>query len=225
MWRVVYACDVGSTRTDRRRRGQSGFGWARAVTPERVEGGTSIDDLAVRIGEDMRAGCSIALGFEAPVFIPVPESSSDLCRGRAGEGARSFAAPAGLAVTALGLHQAAWVLRAIVDARRGHRFLQQASDWPCSGPALFCWEAFVSEAAHSADHVRDAATAVVAFIAAEADLSAATAVRAERPLSLIGAAALWSGWAEEMEELRAETAVIRPQTAYTGSIASSRSRS
>lgn len=216
--RVVYACDVGSTRTDGRRRGGSGFGWARAESPDRVEGGTSIDDLVACIREDMRAGRSIALGFEAPQFIPIPESSGELCRGRAGEGARSFAAPAGLAVTALGLHEAAWVLNAVRDARQGHRFLQGPSDWPHDGPALFCWEAFVSEAAHSADHVRDAATAVVAFMHAEDDLASATTVRAERPLSLIGAAALWSGWTVELAALHQQGPVIRPSAGYLGRV-------
>jgi hypothetical protein len=160
----------------------------------------------------------VALGFEAPLFIPVPTDAASLCRGRTSEGSRSFAAPAGLAVAALGLHQAAWVLSALRDGHDHVCFAQLASEWPAKEQTLFCWEAFVSGAAHSDDHVRDAATAAVSFIEAEADLRAATEVHAEQPLSLIGAAALWSGWASDAATLRVETAVIRPSTPFVGAI-------
>jgi hypothetical protein len=214
--RVAYACDVGSTRSDGKRGAQSGFGWARAERADDVEGGRSITRLVAAVAHDLSLGRSVALGFEAPLFIPVPLDAANLCRGRAGEGSRSFAAPAGLAVTALGLHQAAWVLAALRETPHRPRFAYRSSEWPSDTPTLFCWEAFVSGPAHSDDHVRDAATAVVAFLAAESDLAAATTVHAERPLSLIGAAALWSGWVTDSDVLHAATAVIRPSTAFAG---------
>lgn len=220
--RVVYAADVGSTRTDGKRRAGSGFGWARLGKDGEVEGCASIVDLATAVAADLAAGCSVALGFEAPLAIPVPTEAPDLCRGRAGEGSRSFAAPAGLAVATLGVHQAAWVLarvRSLLGPDASNvRFSQAGADWQRGERTLICWEAFVSGAAHSADHIRDAATAVVAFAAAEADLDTASAVHAARPLSLIGAAALWSGWLADPACLHAEPVVIKPATPFTGPI-------
>jgi hypothetical protein len=216
--RVVYACDVGSTRTDGRLRPQPSFGWARADRADDITGGRSISCLVKAVAQDLSLGRSVALGFEAPLFIPIPRGAENLCRGRTSEGSRSFAAQAGLAAAALGLHQAAWVLAALRDAPHPHRFAQRASEWPSDVATLFCWEAFVSGPAHSEDHVRDAATAVASFLAAEADLSATTIVHAERPLSLIGAAALWSGWARNADALHSETAVIRPGAPYAGAI-------
>ena len=141
-------------------------------------------------------GHSIALGFEAPLFIPVPNASSDLSRGRKNEGSPSWAAPPGLTVASLGLHQAAWLLRSIA---RGYvspvDFRLAPTAWPPTTRAttLFCWEAFVSGAAHSSSHIQDAATAAMAFVDQERGLAEATTVTADNPLSLIGAAALWSG--------------------------------
>jgi hypothetical protein len=49
--------------------------------------------------------------------------------------------------------------------------------WPPhrGGAILFCWEAFVSGAAHGETHLDDATTAVIEFLAMELDLAAATA--------------------------------------------------
>lgn len=185
-------------------------------------GGRSIASLSAAIADDLRAGRAVALGLEAPLAIPVPLGAADLSRGRENEGSRSWAAPFGLAVASLGLHQAAWLL-ADVRASLGEtaaavRFAHLAEDWPCPDPTLFCWEAFVSGAAHSGDHVRDAATAVHAFAAAEGDLRAASTVGAVRPLSLIVAAAMWSGWPCAADALRTQPAVIRPLFPYDGAI-------
>jgi len=74
-------------------------------------------------------------------------------------------------------------------------FETDARSWPPSEThlILFCWEAFVSDKAHGRKHVQDAATAAMTFLSAESNLAGATTIVAERPLSLIAAAALWSG--------------------------------
>ena len=73
---------------------------------------------------------------------------------------------------------------------------------------LFCWEAFVSGRAHSDTHVYDAATAATCFSLNERNLAQANAVTAERPLSLIGTVALWSGWTDDLAILHNSTLVI-----------------
>ncbi|HMD99633.1 MAG TPA: GntG family PLP-dependent aldolase [Terriglobia bacterium] len=216
--RVIYAVDIGSTRCEAGR--TPNFGWARVdpVDPSSVVGSSDIGKLADRIIRDLQNEQSVALGFEAPLFIPVPAESSALCYGRKNEGSRSFAAPAGLAVATLGLHQVAWILRRIADSCGDSIELKTgAESWPPSEshPILFCWEAFVCEKAHGT-HLQDAATAAMAFLSAESNLADATTITTERPLSLLGAAALWSGLATDTAVLRQPTVVIRPSEPFAG---------
>lgn len=221
MSRVIYAVDVGSTRCKPGR--TPNFAWARveAVDPRRVVGSSDIDKLADRIVRDLQERQSVALGFEAPLFIPVPTLSSALCYGRSNEGDRSFAAPPGLTVATLGLHQAAWILRRVADSCGSSiEFETDARSWPPSEgrPILFCWEAFVAKSAHGRTHVQDAVTAAMAFLMAENNLAGATTIVAERPLSLIAAAALWSGLATDTNVLHRHTVVIRPDESFAGDV-------
>src|SRR5205823_3673155 len=74
---------------------------------------------------------------------------------------------------------------------------------------LFLWEAFVTDRAKAATHVDDAAVAVAAFREALPDPTKANAVTADRPLSLLGAALLWSGATDDLDVLRAPCLVIK----------------
>lgn len=221
MSRAIYAVDIGSTRC---KAGQTpNFAWARVdpVDPKFVEGSSDIGKLADRIVRDLQNRQSVALGFEAPLFIPVPAEASALCHGRKNEGSRAFAAPAGLAVATLGLHQAAWILRRIADScGDAIEFETRAGSWPPSNShqILFCWEAFVSDKAHGRTHVQDAATAAMAFLSAESNLAGAPIITAEHPLSLIATAALWSGLATDTDVLHQPTVVIRPDEPFAGDV-------
>lgn len=122
-------------------------------------------------------------------------------RRRDGEKDGAFSAPAGLAVTALAVHEAAWILAALRRTCKAECiFTTDWKAWPPSGgqQLLFCWEAFVSGKAHSDTQVYDAATAATCFSLNESNLDQANAVTSERPLSLIGTAALWSGWTNDL---------------------------
>jgi hypothetical protein len=222
--RRVYAVDIGSTRCEPGQ--QPRFAWA-GVDPDAPDttlvGSSDIEELCDHLVTDLSERRSVALGFEAPLFIPVPVAAANLCRGRTNEGSRSFAAPAGLAVTALGLHQAAWILRRIQQSCGAFvGFTVAPTAWPPNSETtiLFCWEAFVSQGAHSATHIGDAATAVMEFLAHEADLQAANAVTAEEPFSLIAAAAMWSRLNVDVEAIRQPVVVLRPTKPFAGEVAS-----
>ena len=158
--RAIYACDVGSTLSTVPK-----FAWTR-ILPERsteVIGSSDIRVLASFLEDDLRGGRSVALGFEAPLFMPVPDRAEDLGRGRAGEGSRSMFAPAGSAVATLGLHQAAHILRRLfLSCGEECTFTLDWAERPPRGSqvVLLCWEAFVSQAAHSTStthaHLQDA---------------------------------------------------------------------
>lgn len=213
--RVIYACDVGSIRG-------GSFAWSR-IEPDGLvpTASTSIDDVVPRLLADVGNGASVALGFESPLFMPIPIDSIDLNRGRVNEGNRSMFAPAAASVTTLGVHEAAWILRAIRD--QAVRVLTYTLDWKAWPPTdgtrlLLLWEAFVSGPAHGLSHEQDAATAAVFFRDREDELDAANAVTAGEPLSLIHAAALWAGWSNDLARLHEGCLVLRPTSPYDGQI-------
>lgn len=222
MKRVIYACDVGSTLQQGRK--APAFAWARLLPNEgskSVQGSSDIQQLVKRLELDIEEGHSIALGFEAPLFIPVPEDWKGLSKGREGDGNRPWSASSGAYVTTLGIHQSAWILKRLHESSFGKCdfTLDWQRWWPPSGhrPVLFCWEAFVSGGAHS-EHLRDAATAVAFFSDNEEDLQRANAVRAENAISLIWTVALWSGWTNDLHYLHKSTLVLKPNSAFEGKI-------
>jgi hypothetical protein len=80
--------------------------------------------------------------------------------------------------------------------------------------------AFVTDKAKAATHVDDATIAVACFCAALPDPARQNAVLAERPLSLIGTAAVWAGWSDDLELLRAPCLVLKavaPEAESAGS--------
>jgi len=91
--------------------------------------------------------------------------------------------------------------------------------WPPSvSGVLFFWEAFVSGTAHSDSGVRDAATAARYFLENENNLQRVNAISAEDPLSLIGAAAIWSGWVNNPSYLHKPVLVLKPNEPFDGRI-------
>jgi hypothetical protein len=213
---MIYAIDVGSTLNGRN---GAAFAWAKVHRA----GGQPVasanpDDLLLSLASDLQSGHSVALGLEAPLFIPVPTNVDRLSRGRTGEGNRSWAAPAGGYVTALAVHQAAWLLAKLREPYASTCELSvDPSRWTAPGPkpVLFFWEAFVSGPAHTV-HLRDAATAVMHFQANQTLL--ATAVTAESPLCLLGCAVLWSGWSSDLTWLHRSLLVLRPDQPWDGEL-------
>lgn len=221
--RVIYTCDIGSTLYQKKKRGPA-FAWARLNPNEgtkSIQGSSDIQQLVERLQLDIEEGYSVSLGFESPLFIPIPDNSRDLSKGREGDGRRSFASQIGLSVTALGIHQSAWILKRLHESSsRKCEFTLDLQCWPPPNHQhiLFCWEAFVSEKAHSDHDIKDAATAVVFFFDNEQNLQGVNAVRTENAFSLVGAAALWSGWTSDLAYLHKTTLVLKPSSVFEGEI-------
>jgi hypothetical protein len=209
---AVYAVDVGSVPRKR-------LGWARAYLPsghvDQAAKETEIGRLVNCVAADLVEGRPVALGFECPLYVPVPANAMELGKARGGEGNRSWSAGAGSGAMATGLVQAAWVLRAL---RAEADNVQAYFDWDEFAAAqhgLFLWEAFVTAAAKGPDHPDDAAAAVHAFCRAYPDPSKADPISAPTPLSLIAAAALWSGWIDDLDELHCPCLVVKAEDVLT----------
>ena len=219
--RRIYAVDIGTTLK------KKAFAWA-VTQPESEEvwAGQCIENLVEAMATDLRQGVSVALGLEAPLFLPVPDSADDLSKGRPVDTNRSCFAPACGYVATLALHQAAWMLRELrKTCRTPCSFTLDPALWyPREGsPVLFCWEAFVSTTAHAekgreGGHMADAATAARFFVEKENVLRSESKTAAKNPISLIGAAALWSGWSTDLTLLSMPTVVLRPDLPYEGPI-------
>jgi uracil-DNA glycosylase len=202
---IVYCADIGSVPNGR-------FGWARADTAsaaiERHRGGTEIVDLVESISEDLRGGMRVALGFECPLFVPVPRNPLELGKARPGEHNRSWSAGAGSGALATGLVQVAWILRELHERAPTTELHFDWSAFTHSG-GLFIWEAFVTDKAKATTHVDDATVAVETFIATLPDPMAHNAGVVDEAMSLAGAAAMWSGWTQEESVLSERCLVIK----------------
>jgi hypothetical protein len=205
---IVYCADIGSVKAGR-------FGWARG-RPGSVEflRSDSIRELVQAVAADLSNGEIVALGFEAPLFVPLPEDPVELTRARRGEGHRPWSAGAGCGALAVGTTEVPWILRE-VRTSLGHSppCLLRWDGVPDAGPALFLWEAFVSAGAKAPrdrhGHTGDAEVAVRAFLGALPDLNAANAIVECEVHSLIGAAILRSGWTDDLDLLAQPCVVIR----------------
>lgn len=197
----IACADIGSVP-------QGNFAWAASDGAE----GALPSELAAHVARLLNSGESVALGFECPLFVPVPEVEGDLGKGRIGEGSRPWSAAAGSSALATGLAQVAWVLartRSLITVpASGHLNWDEFSN--AAPGSLLVWEAFVTGAAKGANHIQDAQLAVQAFKDSLPSPATASAICVQGVVhSLAGAALLSSDWSSKLALLKQECIVIR----------------
>lgn len=208
---AVYCADIGSI-------AKGNFGWARLEPDvDSMECDQRIDEMVERLAMDLHATRPVALGFECPLWIPVPEASSELGMGRPNEGSPSWSSQTGGCVLATGLAQVSWVLRELkarVPEVRG--FVEWDNFTAAAGCRTFLWEAFVSGAAKadreaSDSHTRDAETGARRFTEFVDDPveNCREFVPTTPFLSLIGAMMIGAGWTDNTDLLRTAPLVVR----------------
>jgi hypothetical protein len=199
----VLCADIGSI-------SQGNFGWAGWKGGREISG-TDINELADIVADGLAKQGKVALGFEAPLFVPVPRDPENLGKAREGE-SKAWSAAAGAQVLATALVQVAWLLERVRDSAPAtiNAFL----DWQAFSRAthgLFLWEALVTGSAKTTTHTGDAAFAVQAFKQALPNPGQKSMVTTKRPLSLIGTALLWSGWSTDISVLTVQSPVLGAQ--------------
>ncbi|MBO9475925.1 hypothetical protein J7382_00125 [Shimia sp. R11_0] len=198
---VVGVVDVGAPKK---------IGWAIKFRGQN-ETGQNLDDFIDRYRELVTHHPG-ALGFEAPLFVPVNRKLSNITSQRSGEAGRPWSAGAGATVTTIGLAVMSHVFEGLREDLAGTPFTLDWHDWS-SKNSILVFEAFVSGAAHAGagDHHLDALKAADTFSSAYPDLSVANTVEETRVLSLAGACLLRAGLTvDDQDALSAPALVIKP---------------
>ncbi len=195
---LIAAVDIGSPIAGR-------LPWA-ALPNEQM--GRDIPELVALVAGGLRKG-PVALGFEAPLWVPMRSDPMTVTKARQGEGPRPWSAGAGAYVLATGL---AVIPHILTSLRRlaGHATPTLDYRNPPDRPgALLLWEAFVSAHDKGDSHEDDAMIAARAFQHSCSNLSAAQKLTPEPCLNLLGAMLLRTGWSSDLSLLQAETLVLR----------------
>jgi len=209
---IVHCADIGSV-------SRGNFGWARLAIDEPSAACTTGHDIgkfADAIATDLNSEAHVAVGFECPLFVPIPEDPEGLTSARPGEGDRAWSAGAGAGSLATGLTETVWILdRVKRNVSVAPAVFVKWQPFRSATAGLFVWEAFVTKAAKAAKaptHPRDAKLAVLSFRDSLPELEQRNAVVCVgRVRSLIGAALLQAGWAKELTWLAESRLVLRVQ--------------
>jgi hypothetical protein len=67
---MVFCADIGSIK-------KGNFAWARGVPSDngltKIYSKKDIHDLVSAVAEDLNSGCSVAMGFECSLFVPIAD--------------------------------------------------------------------------------------------------------------------------------------------------------
>lgn len=184
------------------------LGWV-VEGPSVNKSGTDIDCCIKALACAMKMG-PLALGFEAPMFVPYGRKLCDLDKARKGDGDRAFAAAAGACVLAKGLV----IVPYILERLRCRADVRPTFNWrsPLSKRDLLLFEAFVTHVGKSVSHVACARLALERF-PKEWGKRALFESAVEEPctMNLLGAMLLRVGWTKDLTMLWEPRLVVRHQ--------------
>lgn len=204
---AIFAVDVG---------GPKKFAWVASSGAQGEDGESLVRALLSAFVGNKR----VALGFECPLFIPVPREWKGIGKARVGEYDRAWSGGAGATVTTYGLHEVAWVLNRLRCSlsKQPPLFVSPEPWLKSSDVGLLLWEAFVSGKDKGRNHQDDVKRAAHAF-GRLLDRNAWEAARevtvgSDRfPMNLAALAADWAGWPVNPADLRSELLVVKPDSA------------
>jgi hypothetical protein len=202
---VIWCADIGSIK-------KKNFGWCRGELGKinSFSIGTSIEDFAIGIAKDLSSGYKVAIGFECPLFLPIPDDPLFLTSARKGEGDRAWSAGAGCGALTTGLTETTWIVSKVKEVAEIEIKVTLAWDgFMNENFNLFIWEAFVSKSSKSTTHTGDAKVAVKTFINEYPNIVQANAVIAENPYNLVAAALLRAGITDNVGMLSQSCVVIK----------------
>jgi len=185
------------------------LGWV-VEGPSVNKSGTDIDCCIKALACAMKMG-PLALGFEAPMFVPYGRKRCDLDKARKGDGDRAFSASAGACVLAKGLVIVPYILEGLRCRAKAAR---PTFKWRgrLSKQDLLLFEAFVTHVERSVSHVECARLALKQFPKGwEKRASFESAVEEPCTMNLLGAMLLRTGWTKDLTMLSDPCLVVRHQ--------------
>jgi hypothetical protein len=199
---AVGVIDVGSPK-----RGK--LGWAIRRAGAAATTGSDLDVFIEAISK-IAGQVPVAIGFEAPLFIPLRPTAMATLTARSGEGSRPWSAGAGATVTTIAL---GIVTYALAQLRERLPAATASVDWrapPTSTGQVLFFEAFVTQMSKGSDHARDALIAAeVARQLFEMMPPCASAItEVDDVLSTLGAALLRTGWSTDLALLATPCLVL-----------------
>ena len=141
----IFCADLGSEASNN-------FGWCGVTPSDHPRRGSSIDGYVDYIVEALGKHPKIAIGFEAPLFVPYRDTSNTLLQQRLGEAGSPFSAGAGAAVLVTALVQVPYILKTLREKLPSlPPLIHCIEDFRRSSEGIFFWEAFVSGEIKNAD--------------------------------------------------------------------------
>jgi hypothetical protein len=186
------------------------LGWVVEGPSGSTTPGTDIDKCIEVLASAMKMG-PVALGFEAPMFVPYGRKRCDLDKARKGDGDRAFAASAG----ACALTKALVIVPYILDGLRCRaKAARPTFKWRdrLFERDLLLFEAFVTHVGKSVSHVECARLALRQFPKEWGErASFKSAVEEPCTMNLLGAMLLRIGWTDDLTMLSEPCLVVRHQ--------------
>ncbi len=188
------------------------LGWV-IKGPSVTKSGTDIDCCIKALTSAMKAG-PLALGFEAPMFVPYDRKVCELDKARKNEGDRAFSASPGACVLTKGLVIVPYILKNLWKGLRQQSIdVKPTFKWrkPLYPRNLLLFEAFVTHEGKS-NHIECAEKAVDQFPKGWKERKAFKSdIDETSTLNLLGAMLLRTGWIDDVKMLGEPCLVVQPK--------------
>jgi hypothetical protein len=182
---------------------------------------SSDDSQAPVIGNDLVEGVGriagrlidepVALGFEAPMYVPIREKTMELLKARKGEGARPWSAGAGAQTLTMGIPIATYMLQKLREKAPGARAFLNWKSFRLESNNLLLFEAFVSGKSKGKDHTDDANLAASKMLEYLLSNQYENAIQPDDNITnLLGMALLKAGWSTDIKLLDEPCLVVSP---------------
>jgi hypothetical protein len=185
------------------------IGWA--IDGAKHYEGKDIEACVSRLADALIGG-PLALGFEAPMFVPLHQDSSNLTRGRRGEGDRAFTTAIGSTVLTSALVVVSYILQQLHEHLPIARVTFDWTKLPTASRHLILFEAFVTHQPPTDGvddpHIRDAKLAIAKFQVGLRD-GFTNAIDEPICFNLLAAILLRTGWTRDLSMLSEPCLVVR----------------
>ncbi len=202
----VGVIDIGSPK-------KGNIGWA--VDGTMTKTGNDLDE-GIRVFADALKDAPLALGFEAPMFVPMRDKAVCLTKGRNGEGNKAFSAGAGATVLVTSTVVVPYVLRGLRKAVPDAVATMKWQGWPHDGTMsrqLLLFEAFVSGRQPHIDAAKSAAQELNKRLKTGNPIKSDVAVGdvdEDESFNILGAMMMRTGWAKGTDVLEQPCLVVKP---------------